>query len=149
MELAARGEFGRCLAFLHRGVLQAVIAKHAFHRPDDFLKDNPCRRLIGRFYAHLEISFPGLDQLDAPCVLVLQIEHERRQRHSSHVNERSLAAFHLKTAERRPTRAGVRVETKAVAEVISDDGLNVVGEHRQQHGRRQRTINLLNPTPAK
>ena len=78
MELAARGEFGRCLAFSHRDVLQAVIAEHSLHRLDDFLKDNPCRRLIGRFYSHLEISLTGLDQLDAPGVLVLKIEDERR-----------------------------------------------------------------------
>jgi len=135
MELAARGEFGRCLAFSHRDVLQAVIAKHSLHRLDDFLKDNPCRRLIGWFYSHLEISLAGLDQLDAPGVLVLQIEDEWRQRHLAHANERRLAPFHLKTAERRATGTAVRVETKAVAEVISDEGLNVVGEHRQQHGR--------------
>ena len=49
MELAARGEFGQCLAFSHHDVLQAVIAKHSFHRLDDFFKDNACRRLIGRF----------------------------------------------------------------------------------------------------
>ena len=49
MELAARGEFGRCLAFSHHDVLQAVVAKHSFRRLDDFFKDNPCRRLIGRF----------------------------------------------------------------------------------------------------
>jgi len=34
MELAARGEFGRCLAFSHRDVLQAVIAEHSLHRLD-------------------------------------------------------------------------------------------------------------------
>ena len=77
MELAACGEFGRCLAFSHRDILQAVIAKYSFHRLDDFFKDNPCRRLIGRFYSHLEISLAGLDQLDAPGVFVLKVEDER------------------------------------------------------------------------
>jgi len=74
MELATRGEFGLYMAFRDRDVLQAVIAKHAFQRPDDFSKDNPCRRLIGQFDSDLDVSLAGLDQLDAPGVLVLQIE---------------------------------------------------------------------------
>jgi len=100
MELATRREFGQCMAFRDRDVLQAVIAKHSFHRPDDFLKDSPCRRLIGQFDSHLESSLAGLDQLDAPGALVLQIEDERRQRHIAHTNERRLAPFHIETAER-------------------------------------------------
>jgi len=78
MELAARGKFGRCLAFRNRDVLQAVIEKHSFHRLDEFFKHNPCRRLIGQFDSHLEFFLTGLDQLDAPGVFVLQIEYERR-----------------------------------------------------------------------
>jgi hypothetical protein len=61
------------------------------HRLDDFLKDNPCRRRLGRCYSHLEISLAGVDQLDATGVLVLQIEDERQPRHLAHANEHRLA----------------------------------------------------------
>ena len=140
MELAARGEFGECFAFSHRDILQAVIAKHPFHRLDDVFKDKPCRRPFGWIYPHFEISLASLDQLDPPGIVVFQIEDERRQRHLAHANERGLAAFDLKTAERRPTWAGFGVEPNTVAEVISDEGLNLVGQHRQQRGCRQRAI---------
>ena len=68
---------------------------------------------------------------------VLQIEDERRQRHLTHTNKSRLTSFNLKTAERRPTGAGVLVESNTVAEIISDEGLDFVGEHGQQHSCRQ------------
>jgi hypothetical protein len=48
MELTTRREFGRCLASRARDVLQAVVAKHPFHRLDDFFQHNLGRRLIGQ-----------------------------------------------------------------------------------------------------
>lgn len=140
MELAARGEFGRCLAVPHRDVLKPVIAKHALDRLNDVLKDNLRRRLVGRFYSHLEVFFAGLNQLDAPGLFVLQLEDEGRQRHLAYMNESRLAPFHLKTAEGRSAGAGVRVETNAVAEVVSNEGLNVVGEDCEQHAVRQHAV---------
>ena len=77
MEFTACGECGKCFAFSHRNIIEVVVAKHAFHRTDDLLKNRFCRRALGQLYAQFEIELAGLDQLDTLGLVVLQIENER------------------------------------------------------------------------
>ena len=70
-----------------------------------------------------------------------QIEYERRQRQPCQ-RERALlrAPPTWKLRKGRAAGTAVRVVSNAVTEVVADEGLNLIGEHGQQDGRRQRAV---------